>query len=508
MLDPLILRRAWQGELSLPHPGFPDWPEKGFAIEGDFSGIQRFVMRPVPGAGGAARRLRARSFRVLALTKLVAHCVEEAYADVGARVFYSAGGRFVVVARTCSDGQARLAALQTALDDDLLREYRGELTFHLAGAEFADGRMPRSALDEMLGRRKLMPLSGALTSGAAWRPQRFLYTFQGGGRCDGCAGTERLRAIGDENLCHWCITDRDLGSQLLREARLGLVEAANGPLKLLGRRWAAIRGGNPEISYITHAPLHDRELATFEDLAALALGRQYLGFLRIDADRIGAAFGQLDNQPIRVWGLSRLLDGCFTRTVDDLLSRQFPHVYPVYGGGDDLFVIGPWQDVLMFASALRREFRAITGDQLTFSAGVALAKKKQHILTKSDEADHALNTNAKSERDSIHALGATMRWDKFEKALEVGRTLAELHGRQRIRSAILHNILELHGRWKMKDARWHSLLFYQVERNLREASDASEFVRRAFLSPDSLWPEADFVVRYALLAKGGEGRGD
>lgn len=49
--------------------GFPEWPDPGGAVVGDFSGIQNFVYRPVPGVGGVARRLRSRSFRVSPYTQ-------------------------------------------------------------------------------------------------------------------------------------------------------------------------------------------------------------------------------------------------------------------------------------------------------------------------------------------------------------------------------------------------------------------------------------------------------
>jgi hypothetical protein len=59
-----MLRQAWAGQATAAQANAPEWPQAGFAIEGDFSGIQKFVLRPVPGAGGAARRLRSRSFRL------------------------------------------------------------------------------------------------------------------------------------------------------------------------------------------------------------------------------------------------------------------------------------------------------------------------------------------------------------------------------------------------------------------------------------------------------------
>jgi hypothetical protein len=79
-------RQAWAGQATAAQANAPEWPQAGFAIEGDFSGIQKFVLRPLPGAGGAARRLRPRSFRVLALTRLVAHHVEQAFCDADAHL--------------------------------------------------------------------------------------------------------------------------------------------------------------------------------------------------------------------------------------------------------------------------------------------------------------------------------------------------------------------------------------------------------------------------------------
>jgi CRISPR-associated protein Csm1 len=505
MADVGLFRRAWGGEEVGAGAGAPEWPRAGLAIEGDFSGIQQFVLRPVPGAGGAARRLRARSFRVLALTRLVARAIEGEFSDAGARLYYSAGGRFLVVGRSSRGWEERLGALQAAIDEDLMGQFRGSLVFHLAGAEFGDGRVPRVALGESLGRRKLRPLIGALQGAEGWASGRFAFLSSEGGRCDGCGTSDRVRAEGGERLCEGCVADREIGARLLGSGQSGLAEREGGRILLLGRAWDLTDGGSLPVPLIGHAPRTEGRLATFEELAGRAIGRSYLGYLRVDADRIGAAFRELENDPRRIWGLSRLLDHAFSGAVDGLLSSRFRNIYPVYGGGDDLFVIGPWQETLEFAGAFRKEFRAMTGDKLTFSAGLALAKKRQHILTKSEEAEEALNGHAKEARDSIHALGATMSWPEYERAFEFAGKLAGFHAKRAVRSAMLNDILELHARWQAGDQRWRSLLFYQIERNLKEAREAQDALRRAFLTPGDLWKHADFAARYAMLASGGEG---
>lgn len=494
-------RAAWAGEPAPTNGQIPAWPTNGTAIEGDFSGIQRFVLRPVPGASGAARRLRARSFRVLALTRLVASTIENRFRDAGAHLFYSAGGRFLVVANSCADWRDRLASLQRDLDEDLLKEYRGELIFHLAGAEFADGNIPAAALQDAMAARKQMPLGSVLRTVSGWATDRFIFGATQHEKCQGCGATATL-SDKSEKLCQTCVDDRELGKGLLRGGRAALTNSRDGSLGLLGQRWAVSPAGEIAIPLISHAPLERGQLATFENLSERATGRHYLAYLRIDADRIGLEFRSLAGNPRRTCGLSILLDSAFSSAVSNLMGSRFPNLYPVYGGGDDLFVIGPWNDILGFAASWRSEFRAISGGKLTFSAGVALAKPRQHILTKAEEAEYALNEHAKGPRDSIHALGCTISWAEFDEALAGARRLASLYADRKIKSALLHNIVELHDRCRKGDARWHSLLFYQIERNL--TGEAKTFIKRAFLSPGDLWKHAGFAVRYAMLCSAGE----
>jgi CRISPR-associated protein Csm1 len=333
---------AWNGKGELTKGIAPEWPMRGVAIEGDFSGIQRFVLRPVPGASGAARRLRARSFRVLALTRLAAAKVQERFAQSAARLFYSAGGRFLVVAQPTAGWCEPLVSLQKEIDEDLLRDYRGELVFHIVGAEFEDGRIPIAQLAGAMALRKFRPLGGALQDAAGWGGiDRFACSGVGEQRCQGCGSTTTVReeSDGDETelLCRTCIDDRELGKQLMTGGVAALVRSADGPISLLGQPWRIAAPGEIRIPHIAHAPLEKGRLADFDQLAERAIGRKYLAYLRIDADQIGEEFRKLEGDPYRTWGLSQLLDEAFSAGVDGLLRTRFSNLYPVYGGGDDLF---------------------------------------------------------------------------------------------------------------------------------------------------------------------------
>jgi CRISPR-associated protein Csm1 len=437
-----ISRAAWLSQPVPPDPPIPPWPSAGIAIEGDFSGIQRFVLRPVPGARGAARRLRARSFRVLALTRLVAAAVEERFRDARARLFYCAGGRFIFAAESCDGWRDRLAALQQELDADLLRNYCGELAFHLAGAEFSDTRIPVAGLVREMSLRNRMPLGSILRTRTGWATTHFAVPAGQHEKCDGCGVTAAIAAREDlETLCQTCVDDRDLGRALQRGSTR-LSKSPGGSLLLLGQRWAVSPDGEFEVPLLTHAPV-DRhgELLSFEELCERAAGRPYLAYLRMDADRVGIQFSQLKGIPSSIWGLSTLLDSAFSSEIGGLIRSKYPNIYPVYGGGDDLFVIGPWNDVLDFAADWYAKFREISDRRLTFSAGVALAKPRQHILSKSEQAKDALDEEAKKHRDSIHALGCTVPWPQFAAVLDIARQLAQFHAQRQIKSAMLYNIL-------------------------------------------------------------------
>ncbi len=218
----------------------------------------------------------------------------------------------------------------------------------------------------------------------------------------------------------------------------------------------------------------------------------------------------------RTWALSHFLHLFFTVQAKKILRSEFPNIYAVFGGGDDLFVIGPWNEVLEFALSLRRAFRHYADDALTFSAGVCLAKPRDHILTKARETGDELES-AKEQpaygrhcgRDQIQALGVTCAWDDFARLLDRAKQVTAWLESGEIPSQFLHQALELHHRWAearrsfadretADSVRYRPLLYYQAQRNLSPGA-ASNWAHSLLHRPSD-WPEVDFIIRYAMLA--------
>ena len=207
------LRSVWDGEA----PAEARWLTGGLAIEGDFAGIQSYVLKPVPGARGAAKRLRARSFRVADRTKKIADEVCGEFP--GSWQFYVAGGRFLICAPREQDWERKLAGIQARLDRKLFEEFGGEVAFHLAGAAYDGDVIPRDALFAAHQKRRARPLEHALLADGGWDEKQFFQAAgEGWGKCPACLRTELVSKFretsrdeeDEENrrICADCFRDR------------------------------------------------------------------------------------------------------------------------------------------------------------------------------------------------------------------------------------------------------------------------------------------------------------
>ena len=487
-----------------------DWPREGLAIEGDFAGIQKFVLKPVPGAKGAAKRLRGRSLRVAALADLIANEVTAQFDS--ARIFYQAGGRILLHASPASDWEARLLALQQRLDRFFLSEFNGETVFHLAASPFADGKIPVGGLVDAMSRRRTAPLSKALQHEGRWNSTEFYEPApeQDAFRCPACLNTagDGVPQPDDNNqvICRACVRDQQLGAQLASVKTPCLEPDPQGPLEFLAKRYRISSKGRP-LDLIHRLP-RDRQgnPLSLTEVADCAVGsRQYLGYLRLDADAVGAKFKLLDGDPALTLTLSELLQKFFCGQVQKLLEDpRCSNIYPVYGGGDDVFVIGPWNEAIQFAYWLGRRLHDLVGARITFSAALALAKPGQHILTKADEAEYALTNFAKKEKPAFHALGTTIPWSSLPHVLQTAEKLSDHVNRGLIPVSLLRDLIGLLNQYLRhpESVRHRPLLHYQIQRNLKEkGGDAMQVRAWASRLATAEWRWAGFLARYALLAR-------
>ena len=94
----------------------------------------------------------------------------------------------------------------------------------------------------------------------------------------------------------------------------------------------------------------------------------------------------------------------------------------IYSGGDDLFIVGAWKDIIEFSVDLHKAIKKYTQDKLTISAGIGIYPDKYPISYIADEVgrleDCSKNVDGKNAVtlfDREFAFG----WDDFiDKVLE------------------------------------------------------------------------------------------
>ena len=211
-----------------------------------------------------------------------------------------------------------------------------------------------------------------------------------------------------------------------------------------------------------------RQVMDFSQLADLSAdaegkGIHRLAVLRADVDNLGAAFisGFISDEEknrshyatlSRYSDLSRALSLFFKTAVNKLakgelrgqgtyLQQPFSiwqekeaqprAAHIIYSGGDDVFIVGAWNDILELAVDMREAFRVYTQGKLTFSAGIAffspsypihsmakitgeledMAKKTPH---KDAVALFGMDTNEDGTELLCHHVH---KWDAFEQGV-------------------------------------------------------------------------------------------
>ena len=212
--------------------------------------------------------------------------------------------------------------------------------------------------------------------------------------------------------------------------------------------------------YVSRKP--NGEVYDFSELANLSgsdtVGIQRLGVLRADVDNLGAAFiggfiNHTKENPFhfntfsRYADLSRSLSMFFKVGVNKIVSgnsngiedirdtyrlwnkdnREKGHIHVIYSGGDDVFLVGPWDELLEVAIDIRKRLKDLTDGKLTISAGLGMFTHSFPI-TKMAEITGELESIAKDmpEKDSIALFGFdtsnqgrkttcyhTYQWDQF-----------------------------------------------------------------------------------------------
>lgn len=188
-------------------------------------------------------------------------------------------------------------------------------------------------------------------------------------------------------------------------------------------------------------------------------------------------------------------------------------MYTVFAGGDDLFLIGPWYDLVRLLESLHVWFRRITCDnpETTFSAGLVFSRPQTPVRHLAWLADEALE-KAKETRDRITFISTPMTWPQYQAALKLHRLMRGLamktgQAEPPLKRSMVHRFLQYAmmairsvgpGLDKRPaDLKWRAQLSYDLKRNLPTSGDENSSLNRLHQALVDIHSPDEAVVLYA-----------
>ena len=263
--------------------------------------------------------------------------------------------------------------------------------------------------------------------------------------------------------------------------------------------------------------VHVRDTSV-DRIADASKGAKYLGILKMDGDDMGKIFSRgvrkwwakklnVDEKdlkigritPARYATLSSLLEIFFGFCVNEICRRgcfftknkytENPQVYVVFSGGDDLFVLGPWDQIIDLAVKIKEEYAIFTANpNLTISAAVTITKKKfpvyKSYFTTLEALEDAKTLEGKS---AISIFNEKLKFEALNKTRKLKVLLFNQINNRKLPRSIVFALLgclnsdgKYRRRWKVK---------YVIARFMERYKDADlrkldEALDKAFASND------------------------
>ena len=254
----------------------------------------------------------------------------------------------------------------------------------------------------------------------------------------------------------------------------------------------------------------ENNLVEFTELVKKSKGIKRLAVLRADIDNLGTLFqtGFEDKEYINTDGekepykfvrfsktvvLSRYLSDFFKRVINLILERKNltdeknelfkeycniiteraeekkdeRNIVLVYSGGDDVFAIGTWNDIIEFSVDLRTAFKEFSSDRVTLSAGIGFFDENYPIFQMAQKTGEleklakSYNENKiyKTAKDAIALFGVekndklnhVYKWDDF-----IGKVLNEKYKYLKSRISLDEN--EETEKVFVGKSKWYSLM--------------------------------------------------
>lgn len=480
-------------------------------VRGDISGVQQFIYTIT--SKKALVNLRGRSFFLELLSHHVAERLIEELRLTRANILFVGGGGFEIIAYNTPEAVEKVEDYMKKVNEWLYEKFGVSLYMAwgcvpLPGKALGERELLEEKvkeLHEMIERRKIR---------REYAPKVFEPVEIRGDECEICRrrnGREREEVTACDVCWRFINTGKTLKgggeTMIMRmpEGEEGDIEVVDGAYRVIKEEKKDIKfkaEQDPKIlrhvyKINTFEPspylyaMSPSEKGSFEDISEN--GKFSLGTLRMDVDNLGRAFRKMESLTFYS-SLSRFLNLFFKYWLIPLCEKD---VIVVYSGGDDLFMVGRWEDVVKSAERIKDAFELFTGGNMGLSGGVFISDDHfplYRMAENAGEAEH-MAKNVDGKDAFCFNLTEGVKWEEWKKLREVVDILEGL--RKDLGNTFIYNIYTILRKWherkKKGETPWRLLpyLAYVVgrreTRKLQEKEEWRKLKNRLVPSFDEIY---------------------
>ena len=234
-----------------------------------------------------------------------------------------------------------------------------------------------------------------------------------------------------------------------------------------------------------HVPMEDGRILSLDEIAEKRRkGPKYLAYVKMDLDYSGLMISRLPTIA-HYASYSLAVDAFFSMYVPSILMK-YRDIYVVFGGGDDLFFIGPWDIAINAIIEINKDFEELCSKIATLSAGYIMIRPKIPIKIGYELALEAIDSAKPSKDDPIGGkimiFSTRVNMIELEKLINYGELLRNLIEKGEISRTLVMRLLEIRrktfkGQGKIDVTWWPKVLYA-----LRELAKKRPDVARMFLN--------------------------
>lgn len=428
----------------------------------DISGIQKFIYTIA--SKNALRTLRARSFYLEIMMEHIIDTLLERLELSRANLIYSGGGHCYLLLANTQKTREVLNTFQKELQSWFLKYFRTEL-FVAFGYSVCSGNtfrnVPEGSYANMF-RQASAGISKAKLHRYTAEEIIALNQYRADDYTRECKVCKRIGQVDEKGVCPLCRKIEALSGNVLYDTFFSIVlEGEQEGLPLPGG-YRMVTDDEKSLkkrmeediyyvrTYAKNAMYTGKHIATklwvgdyttgdtFEAFAEQAEGIKRIAVMRADVDNLGQAFvsgfSQGKSTLSRTATLSRQLSVFFKYYIRDILengeysiqgedSKRKRKVTIVYSGGDDVFLVGSWNDVIEATIDLSEKFKRYTQGTLSISAGIGIYECSYPIAAIAGETGRMEEESKKSpNKKSITLMedGEDHKVDELDKPLSDG----------------------------------------------------------------------------------------